>query len=216
MRIVVIAADLMPDKLGGAEQHLVEVVKRLQERHTFLIFVGKDTSIQKEFNSSVKVIAINYPKVPNLYGLAYIIWGYFQIKKDLESEKVDLIWAKQVFPQAVAGALLKRSLKKPLYVTAQNPRAYIEELTLKGPIPFKSQIPKLLIPSIRFALRSADLVAAVSTYSRKQSKFLGARKTLLIPNGVDTSLYKPGKRLRGTTLKIITTSSLIPGMVSIR
>lgn len=212
MRIAVIAADLIPGNLGGAEIHLIEVLKRLAKKsYNFELFVGPDTEISKTLPSNTNVHPVKYLKTPNLYGLSYLIFAVLHVERVLRELDVDIIWAKQVFPQAVVGAILSKRLKKPLYVTAQNPLAYKEELTIKGPIPFKDKIPNLLTPLIKFALKNADIVAAVSTYSKLQAMKLGAKQTTVIPNGVDFDRFKiPKKTKKGKTDTIITTSSLIP------
>ena len=213
MHIAVIAADLLPDRLGGAEVHAVELIRRLAKQgHTFDVFVGDSTEIASTLPVNVTVHPVRYPKIPNLCGISYIVVSPNHIKKILRGKKVDLLWAKQVFPQGVVAALLAGYLKKPLYMTAQNPLDYEEELVLKGPIPFKHLWPKALRPLVSFALRKADVVACVSQYSKEQAKKLGARRTVIIPNGVDTIKFKvksENLKMR-KKIRIITTSSLIP------
>jgi len=213
MHIAVIAADLLPDRLGGAEVHAVELIRRLAKQgHTFDVFVGDSTEIASTLPVNVTVHPVRYPKIPNLCGISYIVVSPNHIKKVLRGKKVDLLWAKQVFPQGVVAALLAGYLKKPLYMTAQNPLDYEEELVLKGPIPFKHLWPKALRPLVSFALRKADVVACVSQYSKEQVKKLGARRTVIIPNGVDLKKFNfqrakfQGKR----KILIVSTSSLIP------
>jgi glycosyltransferase involved in cell wall biosynthesis len=212
MKILVIAADLIPGKLGGAEQHIIEVIKRLSSRHDFLIFAGEDTSISKEFNGNVVVQPINYPKIPNLFGIAFIIFGLLKIKKTLGKKKYDLIWAKQTYPQAVLGALLKNYSHKPLYVTAQNPKLHYEELVIKGTVfrPFHHLFARFLDPVIHWSFSKADIVAAVSKYSADLAKEMGAKNIRVIPNGVEVAKYKQGKSQKNQKLRIVTTSALIP------
>src|SRR3990170_5477813 len=222
MRVAVISADLLPDRLGGAEVHAVELIKRLAEReHTFDVFVGASTKISNTFPKNVTVHAVSYPKIPNLYGLAYIMFAPKQIKRLLRGRDIDLIWAKQVFPQGVVAAVIARHLKRPLYMTAQNPLDYKEELVMKGLIPFKNLLPNLLTPLVSFALKRADVVACVSRYAKEQADKLGARRSVIIPNGVDTTKFKPSYRAQVEEVKseklkvkrrvrIITTSALIP------
>jgi len=199
MHIAVIAADLLPDRLGGAEVHAVELIRRLAKQgHTFDVFVGDSTEIASTLPVNVTVHPVRYPKIPNLCGISYIVVSPNHIKKILRGKKVDLLWAKQVFPQGVVAALLAGYLKKPLYMTAQNP--------------FKHLWPKALRPLVSFALRKADVVACVSQYSKEQAKKLGARRTVIIPNGVDTIKFKvksENLKMR-KKIRIITTSSLIP------
>lgn len=213
MKIAVIAADLTPERLGGAESHVVEVSKRLAKKgHQIVIFAGHDTRIIKILPQNITVHTVNYPKITNLYGLSYIVFAPSRIKKRLKEIEIDLLWATQVFPQAVTASLIKKQIKKPLYVTAQNPFAYKEELVIKGPIPFKRQLPELLKPLIKTALKNSDLVAAVSNYSKQQADHLGAKKVMLIPNGIDTKRFEKLQKSTKESKKAIfvTTSALIP------
>lgn len=213
MHIAVIAADLVPESLGGAETHVVEVMRRLALRgYRFELFVGPDSRIEKILPKVIRVHPIKYLKIPNLFGLSYINSAPSQIRRALKNVAIDLLWAKQVFPQAVVGAILSKRMRKPLYVTAQNPLAFKEELVIKGPIPFKKHLPSLLTPLVKFALKNANLVAAVSSYSQFHAKKLGAKKTVLIPNGVDTTKFKMKKEKFkiGKKVRIVSTSALIP------
>ncbi|OGY18524.1 MAG: hypothetical protein A2900_03310 [Candidatus Chisholmbacteria bacterium RIFCSPLOWO2_01_FULL_50_28] len=222
MHIAVVAADLLPERLGGAEVHVVELIKRLAERdHTFDVFVGHSTEIAKTFPHNVTIHPIKFPEIPNLYGLSYIMFAPIQIKRVLRGKSIDLVWAKQVFPQGVVAAILAGHLKRPLYMTAQNPLDYKEELVMKGLIPFKNLLPNLLTPLVSFALKRADVVACVSRYAKEQADKLGARRSVIIPNGVDTTKFKPSYRAQVEEVKseklkvkrrvrIITTSALIP------
>jgi len=213
MHIAAVVADIFPEKLGGAEVHFVEVVKRLAKKgHTVELFVGPDSRIANIFPHDISVYTVKYPKIPNFYGLSYILFTPLQIFRKLQKTKIDAIWAKQVFPQGIVAAILARLLKKPLYITAQNPLDYKEELVIKGPIPFKHVWPNLLTPLVSFALRNADVVACVSRYAQEQAKKLGARRTVLIPNGVNSNEFKiNNEKLQiGKRCRIVTTSALIP------
>lgn len=212
MNIAVIAADLFPDKLGGAEKHVVEVVKRLSKKHKILMFVGPDTSVAEEFSRSVQIIPVNYPKIPNFYGLAYILCGFPQVSQYLRKEKVEVLWAKQSFPQAPLAALLKKRFNIPLYTTVQNPMLHKEELVLKGRLlkPFHVLFTWFLTPIIKWSLSRSNIVAAVSKYSEGLANKMGARKVVIIPNGIDPKRFNILKKSDKKLFKIVTTSSLIP------
>jgi glycosyltransferase involved in cell wall biosynthesis len=222
MHIACIAADLIPGKLGGAEVHCVEVVKRLSQKHTITLFVGEDTSIQKLFSKNVTVVPVKYPKIPNLTGLAYILFAYPQISSYFvlrtsspelaEGSHPDIIWSKQCYPQSVLGARLAKKFNLPHYITAQNPRLLHEELVVKGSLlkPLHSWLATMLDPLIKRAFASADLVAAVSTYSAEAAKEYGAKKVVIIPNGISPGDFKMHKYSPKKTWTLFTASSLIP------
>lgn len=210
LNVAVICADLDPNDLGGAEVHIVEVVRELAGRgHKMHVFVGNDDSAKSLFDSeNVHVHTVTYKKRKNLNSFAYI----GAVIKEIFASGVefDLLHAKQVYPQAIAGARLKRKTGLPLYVTVQNPLAYKEELVLKGAFKFLlSPFLFLLGLQVRNALRQADVAGCVSQYSLKNAEKMGAKKCVLVPNGIDLERFKlfSGER---NPFEIVTTSTLIP------
>lgn len=201
MKILAIAADLDINNLGGAEAHFIEVLKRIAPRtEKVTVFTGP-----KAFKlDGVEVIPVSYPHIPGFFGLFYIIFATPLVIARLRKEKYDLIWAKQEYPQAQVGALVKLFTGLPLYVTSQNPRLHVEELTGWG-----RSFAFLLTPIISWAFRQADVVACVSQYSGNLARDFGAKNIVVIPNGVDPAKYGKAKDM-DKKLKIVTVSSLIP------
>lgn len=210
--VVCIAADLDPKKLGGAEVHLIETLKLLHHNYNFILFTGPNDHIKSILPKSIQVVTVDYPKIPNFYGLSYITFGYFQIIKHLNHTNFDLIWAKQSFPQAPIAVLIKKRYKKPLYVTVQNPLLHKQELVLKGPLikPFQQLFANLLTPMIAYSLKQANTISAVSTYSANLCQSLGTSKPIVIPNGVNLRNFTYQQTKSSSPFTIITTSSLIP------
>ncbi len=175
MKILAIAADIEPDKIGGAEAHFIEVLKRIAPKiDKAIVLVGKNTGIKNLFlqNSNVEIVKINYPKVPYFN---WLIYSLFAIPKAL-TYKFDLIWVKQEY-LVNAGAIIKFITRKPLYVTCQNPNIAGEEWGL--PKFFAGFFTWFLM----FGLKFADAVAAVSHYSANLSQRYGAKRVVIIPNG---------------------------------
>jgi glycosyltransferase involved in cell wall biosynthesis len=214
MHIACIAADLIPQKLGGAEVHCVEVIKRLSQKHTITLFVGEDTSIQNLFSPNVTVVPVKYPRIPNLIGMSFILFAYPKMYSYLINHKslIDVIWSKQCYPQSVLGARLAKKFSLPHYITAQNPKLLHEELVVKGSLlkPLQSWLATMLDPLIKRAFASANTVAAVSTYSAKAAKEYGAKNVIVIPNGISPSDFKMHKYTPKKTWTLFTASSLIP------
>lgn len=212
MTIIGIAADILPGKFGGAESHLFEVCLRLAKKHRILLFVGPDTQIQPSFPKSVKVIPIYYPKIPNLYGLTYIIFGLPQIVFHLRHTPFNVIWAKQSYPQAQVGALTKMIFHKPLYITAQNPQLHLEELVITGKLlqPFRHLLSHFITPLISWSYSKADLIAAVSQYSATLARQYQAKTVIVIPNGINLATFNNFQIAKPSIFTIVTTSSLIP------
>lgn len=211
LNIAVICADLDPNDLGGAEVHIVEVVRELASRgHSMLVFVGNDLNAASLFKSkNVQLHKVVYKRRRNFNSLAYISAAVKTIER-MRDTKFDLLHAKQVFPQAIIGAKLKKKLGIPLYVTVQNPLAYKEELVLTGAgkIIF-SPFLEVLGAMVKKSLRAADICGCVSEFSEQKSKEMGAKKTVRVPNGIDLEKFKlyKGDRKR---FEIVTTSTLIP------
>lgn len=210
VKVCLICADLNPDDLGGAEVHIVEVVRELAKMgHEIHVFVGNDDRCKVLFDDgNIKVHPVKYWKIKNFNSFFFALAAKKGIIKS--GIKFDLIHAKQVYPQAILGAKLKKLLKIPLYVTVQNPLAYKEEMVLKG---FWAGLFArglwVLEMQVRSALRTSDVCACVSSYSLNEAKKLGANKCVLIPNGIDLEKFKiyDGQRNK---FEISTTSTLIP------
>lgn len=158
MRVLAITAENNPERLGGAEKHFVEVAKRLR---------GKvDLIIPK----------VDYPRIPNLMGLLYILFATPTMIYQVIKTRPDLLWATLDFPQAQVGALVKSFTGVPLYITSQNPLLGEEEL-----VGFGGRLVKFFVS---FAFRQSDIVAAVSSYSANLAKKLGAKNVVIIANGI--------------------------------
>lgn len=186
MKVLAITADIDPQNLGGAESHFVEVAKRLAPKIDIL---------------SPK---ISYPHIPNLTGIFYILFATPVMLYQSIKFKPNLIWATLDFPQAQVGALVKLLTGRPLYVTSQNPMIGNEELVGTG-----GGFVKFFVS---WAFRQTNIVAAVSSYSAKLAKKLGAKNITIISNGIDIDNYDVSihHQKLDHPLKIITTSSLIP------
>ncbi|MCL4397644.1 glycosyltransferase family 4 protein [Patescibacteria group bacterium] len=193
MKLLAIGGGFDPKKIGGAEAHFVEVLKR----------------IAPSFEKVTLINEISYPKIPNLSWLTYSIFVIPEVLK----EKFDIIWLKQEY-LCWAGLFLKLLTRKPVYVTCQNPNLATEEWVGKGRAAqvFQKYLGPMFNTVLMFPLRYMDTVAAVSSYSAGLAKKYGAKKVVIIPNGVDTAKFQVqnSQSQKNSKIKIITTSSLIP------
>lgn len=230
LTIACIAADLNPGALGGAEVAAVETIKRLSRKHHLIVFVGNKTNIRSLLPKNITVIPVYYPRIPSVMGLFYIFFGTPQIAWHLFGVSIDVLWAKQEFPQAIVAALIKKMVRKPLYVTIQNPRMHEEELVLSGPLRLLSSLLTPILSSLlSWAYRQADVLAAVSTHSARETKKMGGNNVVVIPNGVNINEFhvrgsefgirnsefgtrgvEATKKTVGDSFTIVSTSSLIP------
>jgi glycosyltransferase involved in cell wall biosynthesis len=220
LKIALILGDIYPWNLGGAEIHVVEVMKRLAERGCEIhAFVGECGEIKRILPSENIIIhQISYPKIKNLRGFIYTVYATREISKYLKHNHFDIIHAKQETPQGTIGVLLSKRFHIPLYVTVQNPLAYIEERVLVTPFKLDKKIlgkiQSIQKPVTEFVLSHSNIVAAVSNYSLSHCKEMGAMNCVLIPNGVDTNIFRfdaSRQRKNGRdSIHIVSTSSLIP------
>jgi len=122
----------------------------------------------------------------------------------------DLIHA-HIFPALIVGALLKKKTALPLITTIQG--GDVADYSETG-----SKLGLILKPIISWSLKQTNLVHTVSTHMENSVKKLGVTNTKVIPNGVDTLLFKPRnkKKLRtkyeipNTKYVIISHSRLTP------
>ncbi|WP_297486551.1 glycosyltransferase family 4 protein [Thermococcus sp.] len=130
------------------------------------------------------------------------------IKK--EGLEFDIIHAHFTWPSGYAGALLKKSLGKPLVVTGHGYDVY--------DLPFRD---KTWFRGVKFALDSADHVITVSNRNREilvEKLGVPVGKVSVIPNGFDSNLFKPldkakAKRKLGLPLDkkiVLNVANLVP------
>ncbi|MBT4594646.1 glycosyltransferase, partial [bacterium] len=220
LNIVHVVGELDPNDLGGAEIHIVEVIRELLRRgHNLHLFVGADDSCKCLFPfENVKVYPVKYPAIKNLRSFIFAKAARREVLKFLKTHpEIDLVHSKQVFPQGLAGTKICKKTGLPHYLTVQNPLAYIEELVLQIPLlpRFVNQVMQnVLKPLAKKALRGADVIACVSTYSEGRSlAMVPGLKSEIVPNGVDTEKFSPSKQEKNMdagSVRLCTTSTLIP------
>ncbi len=175
MKILAVAGDIDVQRVGGAEAHFIEVLKRIAPKlEKVTVLVGENTSLKNIFvnSSNVEIVKINYPKIPNL---SWLIYSIVIISRAIKSD-FDLIWLKQEY-LVWAGLIMKIFTGKPVYVTCQNPNVATEEWVGLNP-------PSVFNRILMFPLRYMNTVAAVSSYSADLAKKYGAKNVIIVPNGV--------------------------------
>jgi len=204
--------------IGGAEiftQHLAEHM--ISRGHKVDIVTGLLNKPSIEYDNwqqetdvinGVNVYRVRVPDVKYAGIIAGTLRLYARSLKLDQQNDYDIIHS-HIFPAMVCGALSKR--EKKLLITLQG--GDIGEYKESGWF-----IRMAETPFIRWSLKKADLVHCVSTHIAKAAKKLGAREVNVVPNGVDTAIFRPGDKYQlrkklGYGLKdkiVVSTSRLTP------
>ncbi|MGB2827239.1 MAG: glycosyltransferase family 4 protein [Dehalococcoidales bacterium] len=204
--------------IGGAEiftQHLAEhMISRGHQVDIVTALLSKPSieydNWQQETDviNGVNVYRVRVPGVKYAGIIAGTLRLYTRSLKLDQQNDYDIIHS-HIFPAMVCGALSKR--KKKLLITLQG--GDIGEYKESGWF-----IRTAETPFIRWSLKKADLVHCVSTHIAKAAKKLGAGEVNIVPNGVDTAIFRPGDKYQlrkklGYGLKdkiVVSTSRLTP------
>ncbi len=204
--------------VGGAEiftQHLAEYMVARSHQVDIVTGLLRKPSIaydnwQKELDviNGVNVYRVRVPNVKYAGIAAGILRMLTKSLKLNRQNGYDVIHS-HIFPAMVCGALSKRD--KKLIITLQG--GDIGEYKESGRF-----IRMMEMPFIAWSLRKADLVHCVSTHIAGAAKRLGAGDVTVVPNGVDTSVFRPQDKYQlrkklGYKLKekiIVSTSRLTP------
>ena len=204
--------------IGGAEiftQHLAEHM--ISRGHKVDIVTGLLSKPSIEYDNwqqetdvinGVNVYRVRVPDIKYAGVIAGTLRLYTRSLKLDQQNDYDIIHS-HIFPAMVCGALSKR--KKKLLITLQG--GDIGEYKESGWL-----IRTAETPFIHWSLKKADLVHCVSTHIAKAAKKLGAREVNIVPNGVDTAIFRPGDKFQlrkklGYGLKdkiVVSTSRLTP------
>jgi len=177
--------------VGGAEiftQHLAEYM--VAKGHQVDIVTGMlgqpsieyaDWRKEVDVINGVNVYRVKVPGIKYAGVLAGVLRMFARSLKLDSQYDYDFIHS-HIYPAMVCGALSKRN--KKLLITLQG--GDIGEFKESARL-----IRTLETPSIIWTLRRADLVHCVSTYLAEAAKRLGAGNVAVVPNGVDTSVFRP-------------------------
>ncbi|MEE8167949.1 MAG: glycosyltransferase [Candidatus Hydrothermarchaeales archaeon] len=137
-----------------------------------------------------------YVDLPILRALSFLVYG---LVKGLRTE-CDLIHAHYAVPQGLLGVILKKIKGKPLIVTVHG-----SDITVLG----RNSLAR---PFVRFTLKSADAVIAVSNFLKGETSKLGVaeEKIQVVYNGlpVGKEVQKESLNIEGTIIAYI--GSLVP------
>lgn len=216
MRILILIPNY-PPITAGAELFVKNLVEYLsQKKEEVHIVTRKVKDYPKEENTgyihiyrtSLNQISNFQSANNNLYMVSdtsFLAIKTLVIIKKIDADIIHSHGAISNFIAVICGKLYR----KPVITTVQGGDLADYSETTKNPI---------MEWIIRYSMRNSDLVHGVSRYTVERAKELGAKRTILIPNGVDIHNFKPGvggKELRdslklGGNKIILTVSRLTP------
>jgi len=180
--------------IGGAEiftQHLAEHM--ISRGHQVDIVTGLLSKPSIEYDNwqqkidvinGVNVYRVKVPDVKYAGIIAGTLRLYAKSLKLDQQNDYDIIHS-HIFPAMVCGALSKKGKKLLITLQGGDIGEYKESNLL---------IRLMEMPFITWALKKADLVHSVSSHIANVAQKIGAKKIMIVPNGVDTHIFHPQDR----------------------
>lgn len=193
MKILTIQAAYFP-MIGGAELFHQKTAEWLAEKGyqvdiVTCVWDKPDIAWKNWQKEKEKINKVNIYRVKPWFYRQYfksfgaIIPLYKRSLQLIKEYNYDLIHV-HIFPALIVGAMLKTKTKLPLVATIQG--GDVADYSETG-----SGFSLFLKPIIAWALRKSDIVHTVSTQLKMSVKTMGIKNTKVIPNGVDTLIFKP-------------------------
>ena len=174
--------------VAGAEVFAQKVAEHLVENghEVDVITLRADSRLKKyELINGVTVYRVRgILKIPNLQSLSAIFPLAQKTLKLDKTKDYDLIHSHSPFYEGLAATFIKKLKGKKHLITVQGGGDVAEYKEYTG------KVGGILKPLINWSLKNADMVHVVSTYLRDRVEKLGAKNTILIPDGVDLSMFK--------------------------
>lgn len=202
MRIAVVPPDF-PPVIGGAEIFSYEISRRLASKHEVHVIT------RRPGRSFLKREGVNLEDLPyheeregmHIHRTPFLDIKYFRhltasplMLKELldviDKEDIDIIYGIQIYPAGQICALAKKLKNKPFLLNLQG---LLVDVARDDKTAFDLYFGALK-PLGRFALRNADYIQPISNKVRDRVfELVGRLENIeIVPNGVDTSIFKPG------------------------
>lgn len=201
MRVLVVASTFPSSREPTRGVFVLERIRRLAKRCEVVVvapvpWFPLNRWIRRERHGVPRVeqqagLTVHHPRflsIPRyakcldafLYFLSLLVFTW-RLRRTFPFEVIDAHFA---FPDGVAATLLARTFRRPVVVT------------LRGSIVRLAGY-RLHRPQLRWVLRRADRVAAVSESLARVAASLGAapEAVRVIPNGVDAGIFRPMERI---------------------
>lgn len=187
-RVLVFAAYFYPH-VGGYEKNIYELSKRLVQSGYSIDIVTCNTESASLLEEMDGILIHRLPSW-NMMGGTYPVpkpsLTTFKIMRKLMKKDFDLVHTQtRFFSTSLLGAAFASLKRKPLFHTERGTR----HSSLKNKL--VEYLGKLYDHTVGSSIvRSADKCIGVSASACNFLKHLGAKNAILIPNGVDTDVYK--------------------------
>lgn len=153
-----------PPHIGGVGVHIHSLAKKLVkngEEVYVITYPHKDIKYEPNTNymefDGIKVIGTKGPNITGLRSLFYVLFGTIQLIQLIRKENIDIIHGHYLYPAGLIAVLGGIFTKKQTFVTAHGSDMFC-----------LYQQHKFMQPIIRFVLKRADVVLAVSESLKKE------------------------------------------------
>ncbi|MBZ9571158.1 glycosyltransferase family 4 protein [Methanobrevibacter sp. TMH8] len=147
-----------PPHIGGVGVHIHSLAKELVkngEEVYVITYPHKDIKNESNFDymdyNGIKVIGTKGPNITGLRSLFYVLFGTFQLISLIKKENIDIIHGHYIYPAGLIAVLAGIFTKKKVYVTSHGSDMFC-----------LYHQHKFMQPVIKFVLKRADVVLAVS------------------------------------------------------
>ncbi len=160
--------------IGGAEIAVKEITQRISDiEWTMVTRRFDDTHPAYEKIGAIDVYRVRCPKI------FFPFIAFWKGKQLYKEKQFDMVWAVMTYA-GFAALFLKLSLKKILFF-----------LNLQEGTPFADIKRKafFVYPLFRLMFKKADVITALSQFLAHMAHDIGATHAVVVPNGVDLSLF---------------------------
>jgi len=185
MKVLMFSPNYYP-YIGGAEVFAQEIAERLvRDGHEVDVITGLlDENLEKfEIINGVNIYRVRIYKgkyyVRYLSSLSYVFSSLLKALRLRKARRYDIIHAHAEVG-GIAGVIFKKLVRRPLLVTVQGGAP--SDMVLRN---------KIIRRVVGWCFVNSNAVHVISRYLKERAKLLGAKKIILIPDGVDDTKFHP-------------------------
>lgn len=175
-----------PDFVGGAELAIHEITKRIvsQDRVFHMVTLQGNQQEKVDTIHGVTLYRVGWRTNNRIFfriqKIIFPFLAFYKAKKLMRESSYTHVWSMMANQAGFAGLFFKLSFPSVRFI-----------LSLQEGDPISSIKRKVFFvyPLFKMIFKRADVVTAISSYLKKFGESMGAQKVLLLPNGVDLSLF---------------------------